>query len=68
MNIRNRPVVYEVFKRIGETIKTIVYFYELEQANDFIKVLRDIGTLNVGVKRVRTNTINEYLLPKNTIL
>jgi translation initiation factor 6 (eIF-6) len=68
MNIRNRPVVYEVFKRIGETIKTIVYFYELEQANDFIKVLRDIGTLNVGVKRVRTNTIDEYLLPKNTIL
>jgi translation initiation factor 6 (eIF-6) len=68
MNIRNRPVVYEVFKRIGETIKTIVYFYELEQANDFIKVLKDIGTLNVGVKRVRTNTINEYLLPKNTIL
>jgi translation initiation factor 6 (eIF-6) len=68
MNIRNRPVVYEVFKRIGETIKTIVYFYELEQANEFIKVLRDIGTLNVGVKRVRTNTIDEYLLPKNTIL
>jgi hypothetical protein len=68
MNIRKRPVVYEVFKRIGETIKTIVYFYELEQANDFIKVLRDFGTLNVGVKRVRTNTISEHLLPKNTIL
>jgi translation initiation factor 6 (eIF-6) len=68
MNIRNRQVVYEVFKRIGETIKTIVYFYELEQANEFLKVLRDIGTPNVGVKRVRTNTINEYLLPKNTIL
>jgi hypothetical protein len=68
MNIRNRAVVYEVFKRIGDSIKSLVYFYELEQANQFLKVLKDIGTLNVGIKRVRTNTISEHLLPKNTIL
>jgi hypothetical protein len=68
MNIKNKSVVYQVFKRIGETIQTIVYFYELEQANQFIKVLKEIGTPNVGVKRIRTNTIDQNLLPKNTIL
>jgi translation initiation factor 6 (eIF-6) len=68
MNIRNKVVVYEVFKRIGDSIKSLVYFYELEQANEFLKVLKDIGTLNVGIKRVKANTISEYLLPKNTIL
>jgi hypothetical protein len=68
MNIQNKSVVYKVYKMVGDTIKTLVYFYELEQANQFLKVLKEIGTPNVGIKRVRTNTLDENMLPKYTLL